>query len=138
MSCTVDCPSSSGNQRLPSGPAVMTSGTPPGSGYSVTTPLVVIRPSMATTSLLGGVSVNQRSPSEPVTIWNGPLPARASGNSVICPAVVTRAILLPLRSATHRLPSGPAAIPIGELLATRSGNSVRLPSGVSRPTIAVG
>ena len=82
-----------------------------GTGYSVTTPPVVI---FATLS--PPVSVNQRLPSGPVTIAYGLAPGVGTGNSVITPAVVARAMLLPPYSVNQRLPSGPVVSPEGPLL----------------------
>ena len=71
------------NQRFPSGPATIPTGSesPPGIGNSVMTPAGVIRP-----ILLAFSSVNQRFPSGPAAMPPGPLPAVVTVNSVnVCP-----------------------------------------------------
>ena len=72
----------------------------------------------------------QRLPSGPTTIE--PAPGR-EGNSVMTPAVVSRAILLTLDSANQRLRSGPTKILEGPLRAVGIGNSVIIPAVVIRP-----
>ena len=59
-------------------------------------------------------SVNQRFPSGPLVIPNGPLGA-GSGNSVIAPAVVMRPIWFASNSVNQRLASGPTVMKRGEL-----------------------
>src|SRR5437762_2990517 len=87
------------NHRFPSGPAAMPEGKLEGvgTGYSVTTPPVVIRP-----MLLPANSVNHRLPSGPAVMSTGPPPA---GYSVMAPSVVIRPMLLPPYSVNHRFPS---------------------------------
>jgi hypothetical protein len=58
-----------------------------GTGYSVITPAVVMRP-----ILLPPYSVNQSAPSGPAVIDCGSLLAVGTGYSVIAPAVVMRPI----------------------------------------------
>ena len=55
--------------------------------------------------------MNQRFPSGPAAIWQGPEFADGTMNLVIEPAVVTRK-MLPEQPATQRFPSGPAVIPV--------------------------
>lgn len=59
------------------------------------------------------LSANQRLPSRPRVIPNGPLLGVGTGISLINPAVVLLPILLPLNSVNQRLPSGPAVMPAG-------------------------
>jgi hypothetical protein len=66
--------------------------------------------------------VNHIAPSEPGAIENGWLPGVGSGNSVVEPVVVMRAILFPRASVNHIAPSGPAAIPTGLLRVVEIGN----------------
>src|SRR4051794_20991178 len=131
------------NQAFPSEPrvgpltesAVLVAG---GIWNSVIAPAVVMRPIMSFVQQAGGTSPNQRLPSTPAAIPNGPEPARGMLNSVIVPDGVMRAIALRWRSPTQRFPSGPAAIPRGSASARGSGNSVTVPAGVTRATMAVG
>jgi len=51
-------------------------------------------------------------------------------NSVITPAGVTRAILLPLLTAYQTFPSGPAEIASDSMKSDRVGNIVKTPAGV--------
>jgi hypothetical protein len=123
------------NHSAPSGPAVMLVGilplaNPPllgvipgnGTGYSVTTPVVVIRP-----ILLATPSVNHSAPSGPVVI-SSPITLVISkadtllgrGYSVMTPAVVIR----PIRGAAsvnQSAPSGPTVIAVGRLSAVGTG-----------------
>src|SRR5512140_1347494 len=100
------------NQRLPSGPEVIAHGpaSSAGSGNSVTTPAVVIRPIFP--MALGSrklVSVNQRLPSEPAVSPLHWAPAVGTGNSVTVPVRVIRQTVGPT-TLNQRLPSAPAAI----------------------------
>ena len=81
-----------------------------GTGYSVTTPGVVMRP-----ILLALDSVNQSAPSGPAVIPCTALSAVGTAYSVIDPPVVMLPILLPSDSVNQSAPSGPAAIPTGSL-----------------------
>src|SRR5215468_2090795 len=81
-----------------------------GTGNSVMTPAVVIRPTR-----FPSVSVNHRLPSGPGAIVPGLLRGVGIGNSVRTPAEVIRPIWLPSDSTNQRLPSGPAVIPSGSL-----------------------
>src|SRR5258707_13410636 len=76
-----------------------------GTGNSVITPAVVIRP-----ILLPTCSANHSAPSGPVVMPAGVPPAVGIGNSVITPAVVMRPILLLKASVNHSAPSGPVVI----------------------------
>src|SRR6266700_3304691 len=73
-------PSTSVNQRLPSGPAVIPSGVllPFERGNSLMVPPGLMRP-----ILLPSISVNQRLPSGPAVIPSGLLPAVEVANSVM-------------------------------------------------------
>jgi hypothetical protein len=97
------------NQRFPSGPAVMSSGSLPGfrpTLYSVITPFVVIFPIAGVKPL--SLSVNQRLPSGPAAIPESVLCALSPfENSVIVPLGVIRPIAWPgFPSVNHRFPSG--------------------------------
>ena len=102
------------NQRLPSGPAMISLGSL-GSllsaerGNSVMAPCMVMRPIFWLED-----SVNQRFPSGPAVIPKGSLIGVGRGNSVMAPCGVTRPISL--FSVNQRFPSGPAVIPKGSLL----------------------
>src|SRR5947207_15585959 len=98
---------SSANQSAPSGPAAIpwlerASGF--GRGYSVTIPVVVIRP-----IVLRAAWVNHNAPSEPAAMAVG-MPQHGIPYSVITPLVVIRPIRLGRSSVNHRAPSGPATI----------------------------
>src|SRR5437868_355894 len=99
------------NQRLPSGPAAIDSGSAPGNENSVMTPAGVIRPMRC-----ASYSVNQRLPSDPVAMLVGEDGNVSIVNSSIAPAGVIRPILLWTgpdngpRSTNQRLPSGPFVI----------------------------
>ena len=85
-------------------------------------------------------SVNQRLPSGPVTIENGPLFGVGMGNSVMVfgASGVIRPIWPAEPSVNHRFPSGPVVIPLGEPCAVGIVNSVMvfgLP-GVIRPILS--
>src|SRR5438445_4681852 len=86
---------------------------------SVMVPEVVHRPTL-TPGAPAPPSANQRFPSEPDTISEGPELAVGTVNSVIRPAVVHLA-LLPAASVHHRLPSGPVVMPTGLEFAARRG-----------------
>src|SRR5438270_12167649 len=103
------------NQRLPSGPAVISSGSPFRIGNSVIFPAGVILPTFA--SLLEEISVNQRLPSGPAVILTGKALGVGIGNWVIFPLAVILPILFPLCSTNQKLPSGPNEISFGRLLA---------------------
>ena len=79
-------PLDSVNQSAPSGPTVMSAANAPGvaSGYSVTTPLVVMRPIRSPFD-----SVNHSAPSGPATMSVGNAPS-ARSYEVIRPFRVTR------------------------------------------------
>src|ERR1700693_4965925 len=100
---------------------------PVGIENSVSTPEAVIRPIR-----LAASSVNQRFPSGPLVIPNGPVGA-GSGNSVIAPAVVMRPIWFASNSVNQRLASGPAVMKRGELDAVGMGKRLTSPAGVIRP-----
>src|SRR5260370_33641568 len=68
-------------------------------------------------------SANQRSPSGPLVIWNGALPAWGRGNSAKTWVVGLNWPIL-LTSVNQMLPSGPLAMPVGLLLAVGTVNSV--------------
>src|SRR2546426_12561345 len=77
-------------------------------------------------------SVNQRLPSGPAVIPNGPLLGVGSGNSAMGPAVGMRGRkLVALASGEQLVACGPIVIPAGWLGGGGSGNSVRTPAGVS-------
>src|SRR6267143_1645133 len=92
------------NHMLPSGPAVIASGTLRlvGIGNSVITPAVVILP-----TLFPADSANHRLPSGSAVIPIGTLPAVGIGNSVITPPGVILPTLFPAASTNHKFPSGP-------------------------------
>ena len=94
------------NQSAPSGPETIPCGSVPGvgSGYSVITPDVVIRPMALPAPVVLLDSVNQRAPSGPLAI---PTAAVGGEYSVITPAVVTRPMPPKVNQSA---PSGPAAI----------------------------
>src|SRR5215469_13599577 len=129
-------PRASVNQRLPSGPAVISQGAERGvgTGNSVSTPSGVIRPIR-----LPGISVNHRFPSDPAVITRGWPPA-VTGNSVTAPVAGTRRATAPVldavrRSVNQMLPSDPAATDVGLVLAVGTANSVICPSSVIRPIL---
>ncbi len=103
------------NQRLPSGPAVMSVGwellvSPAAAPKTVATPAGVMRP-IPPGSLS---SVYQRLPSGPAAMLVGSLSVTPVGNSVMTPAGVMR----PMRpgfdfSVNQRAPSGPAVMSVG-------------------------
>src|SRR5262249_33222521 len=131
-------PPNSVNQRLPSGPVVISSGVvPTRATASVMTPAGVIRPIR-----LKFASVNQRLPSGPVVIprtW--PRGERPAENSVMTPAGVMRPIapgtvLLLGGCVNQRLPSGPAVMRLGAVPGVMPAeNSVTTPAGVIRPIL---
>src|SRR2546422_9944825 len=91
------------NHKLPSGPAVISTGPPPlGTEYSVIIPVVVILPILSVP-----YSANHRLPSGPVVIPFMLVPLVGSGYAVTAPAVVILPILSSKYSANQRLPSGP-------------------------------
>src|SRR2546421_11022104 len=81
------------NHTLPSGPAVMSSGSPLRIGNSVICPPGVILPIFA--SLLEGSSVNHRLPSGPAAILTGLALGVGIGYWVILPLDVILPILFP-------------------------------------------
>ncbi len=96
--------------------------------YSVTAPLVVMRPILLTLRI-----VYQSAPSVPVVMSCAPDEV-GSGNAVTPPAGVTRR-MIPLRSSvTHRFPSGPRVMPIRVLFVPPTGNAPSVPSTWMRPT----
>src|SRR5260221_581293 len=137
-------PSSSVNQRLPSGPAVMPNGLQPnlcpqvvGRGNKVELPAVVMRP-----MLFPKAKVNHRLPSGPAVMPKGPKLFVETWNSVTLPLGVMRPIMPTLYSVNQRLPSGPAVMNLGS---QHVGNSVMVPAlaqagavlRLSRPTQAI-
>src|SRR5207244_6484266 len=95
-------PACSVNHRLPSGPAVIPVGVLPavGTAFSVTgwvSPYVGMRP-----TLFPAPSTRNSLPFGPGATPRGELAAVGIAYSVNTPAVVTRAILLPVFSVTHR------------------------------------
>src|SRR5512135_2996254 len=123
------------NHRFPSGPEVIGAGlaSSAGSGNSVMTPAVVMRPifpiAFGSRKL---VSVNQRLPSGPAASPLHCAPTVGTGNSVTVPVGVIRQTVGPT-TLNQRLPSAPAAIaPRG---CVGPGNSVTTPAGVIRPTL---
>lgn len=87
--------------------------------YSVTLPVVVIRPIAAVLRFF--CSVNQSAPSGPAAIEPGAATAlKPFENRVTLPVVVMRPIAEGLRSVNHSALSGPAAI-------HRGAESVKLP-----------
>src|SRR5262249_38701705 len=64
--------------------------------------------------LFAVLSQNQTLPLLSNAGWYGPLSGVGTGNSVISPLAVIRAILLPVISANQTLPSGPVAMPRGQ------------------------
>src|SRR5262245_13145580 len=134
------------NQRLPSGPAAIPSrvrtlletensprsspGTMGGWSYPRESNRADIFP-----ILLESTSVNQRWPSGPDVIPNGPLP-EGSGNSKMAPLKgLTRPIWLAPRSVNQMLPSTEAVMPAGWLFGVGMGNSLTTPAGVTRPIL---
>src|SRR5207245_4982741 len=116
---------------ISSGPAVISYGAlpaPDGTGNSLITPVLVIRPIWPLV-----YSANQRLPSGPTVIPIGPLFGVGTSNSVIEPDGVMRPILLPFCSVNQRLPSGPALMLAGRLLAVGIVNSIIPPPVVMRP-----
>src|SRR6516162_2605091 len=112
--------------RWPSLPTVMPTG-PPGRGYSVRSPSVVIRP-----ILLPNSSVNHSAPSGPATIRLGDAPG-AREYSVNAPPRVIRPTFEADRSTNHSAPSGPSARPSGVAAGVGTGNWVTwLVAGSSR------
>src|SRR5438105_3208626 len=110
------------NQRLPSGPAVMPSGSllkvALGTGYSVKAPVTVTFPILF---LL--ISVNHNLPSGPTVMSHGPPSGVGTAYSVKAPLVVIFPILLPPFSVNQRLPSGPKVIKVGSLPGVGTGYS---------------
>src|SRR5215469_5108229 len=104
---------------------------PPGTGYSVRSPAVVIRP-----ILLPNSSVNHSAPSGPATIRLGNAP-RASGYSVNAPSRVIRPTFEADRSTNHSAPSGPSAKPSGVAAGVGTGNWVTCPVAGSSRAIAL-
>src|SRR5271157_3784973 len=134
-------PLTSVNQRLPSGPAVISSGPLLGvmpALNSVTVPPGVIRPIRSPLA-----SVNQRLPSGPAVIPRGSLlGVMPALNSVTVPPGVIRPIRSPENSVNQRLPSGPAVIPAGTLLSVGIATSLMAPTVilkliVSKPGLAL-
>src|SRR5215470_9137693 len=116
--------------RLPSLPTVIPTG-PPGRGYSVRFPAVVIRP-----ILLPNSSVNHSAPSGPATIRLGNAPG-ASGYSVNAPARVIRPTFEADRSTNHSAPSLPRARPSGVAAGVSTGNWATCPVAGSSRAIAL-
>src|SRR6202521_5124883 len=116
-------------QRLPSGPAVMSSVKLPavGTEYSVMTPAGVILP-----ILLAAFSVNQMLPSGPLVIPPGLLLAVGIENSVNVPSSVILPILFALL-VNHRLEPGPETMSVAAPL-VGSGYIVNVPVRVSLPS----
>src|SRR5579885_433410 len=130
-------PTQSVNQRLPSGPAVMSqgalSGRPSalGTANSVMVPLGVMRPillpPMQNPFESRAHSVNQRLPSGPAVMPKDPLLGVGRANSVMVPLGVMRPIWWPGYSVNQRLPSGPAVMRQGPLLGVGTANSCTAP-----------
>ena len=93
-------------------------------------PLGVMLATWLTASL---VSVNQTLPSGPPVMSVAPLADVGMGNSVMCPRVVMRPILLPADSVNQRAPSGPDVMPMGALSLVGMSKSVKSPEVVTRP-----
>src|SRR6266568_5230733 len=112
------------NHSAPSGPAVMPAASVSATGRvnwrmcPLAGLIAPIRPSD---------SVNHIRPSGPAVMSKGNV-LPATGNSVITPAVVIRAILLALNSVNHSAPSGPTAIRRGSLFAVGIENSLKCPA----------
>ena len=121
-----------GTHRLPSAPAVMSS------GRSSLRPVVnsVIWPDGVTRPIARRLpywSVNQTFPSGPGAIASGSAPlCRPLVNSWTEPLVVIRPIA-ELLSANHRFPSGPTVMFVGSAPIIVSGYSVTVPSGAIAP-----
>ena len=113
------------NQRFPSGPAVMPSGSlmPVSLTFEIT-PSAVMRPMVLLITL-----VNQRLPSGPEAIAVG-LSTLGSEKLLMVPVGVTRPILFEKDEVYQTLPSGPAAIPAGA--SDPVPKVVTVPSGVTR------
>src|SRR5258706_577627 len=115
------------NHSAPSGPVVMPTGPLPlvGSGNSVITPSVVMRP-----ILLPDCSVNHSAPSGPVVMPTALELVVGIGNSLTIPAGVMRPIWL--RSTNHSALSGPVVMAEG---GPGVGNSVEgsARAGSARP-----
>src|SRR5436309_3424881 len=90
------------NQRLPSGPAAIPSGSLPdvGMAYSLTAPPTVTRP-----MLLPLHSVNHRLPSRPPTIPPGQLSGAGRGYSVILSVARAGTITVPSATAVATAPT---------------------------------
>src|SRR5258708_32352978 len=86
-----------------------------GIANSETTPAVVIRPILLAPIAVPPDSVNHSAPSGPDVTFRGKRVPVAMLNSVMTPAVVICAILLPEYSENHRLLSGPITMLHGEL-----------------------
>src|SRR5712692_9327426 len=123
-------PANSLNQSAPAEAVVMFIGVPPcGSGKSVITPPVVIRPIFWSNPV-----VNHRFPSGPAVIEPA---SPAPLNVVSVPVVVIRPITPFPGSVNQSAPSDPVVIPDGDEPAGK-GNSVILPVVVMRPIASPG
>jgi hypothetical protein len=118
------------NHMAPSGPAAIPNGMAPnvGTGNSVMTPEVVIRPIWSPAP-----SVNHELPSGPAVIPMTSSPV--VGNSVRTPEVLIRPILLAPFSVNHRDPSVPAAMPQGSEICRRDGELGGDPGGGDPPDV---
>ena len=128
-------PMNSVNQRLPSGPAVISLGSllgvmPDrefGDGAAGGDPADLVA------DVLGEPEVAVGPGRDPRGLAVG---RDAALNSVMVPPGVIRPILLPAYSVNQRLPSGPAVIPTGPLLGVMPAlNSVTVPPVVIRPIL---
>lgn len=100
-------------------PAVIPTG--PSTGYSVSCPSVVMRPTLFARS-----SVNQSAPSGPAMIRFGKAPA-ASWYSVKCPSSVIRPTFAAARPRNQIAPSGPSAPLCVVALGVGTGMSIAAP-----------
>src|SRR2546428_91371 len=84
-----------------------------GISYSVNLPSVVMRPILLPPPALSCDSVNQRAPSLPRAIDEGPAWGLDKGYSVVAPDWSIRPILATDDSVNHIAPSGPATMAAG-------------------------
>ena len=80
----------------------------PGTSNSVTTPAVVMRPSLSVFD-----SLNHRLPSGPTAMSPAKALVESSGYSVTSPSAVMRPISSSRPSVNHSAPSGPSTIEVG-------------------------
>src|SRR5207245_10953787 len=125
--------STSTTPSTPSEPDVIPYGTPTvASGYSASTCGGGGSPGRIRPILFALNSVNQRAPSGPVTMLNGPLSGVGMKYSVRAPEVVMRAMRPESNSAIQSAPSGPAVRPKLRVV-LGIGNSVTAPAVLMRP-----